>query len=70
MDFALSDTLDPASLPIGTEMNLIFERPDGMTMVLAKVEALSTPIAVHGIINSIDFSSGMANIKTVVAIIV
>ena len=62
MDFALSDTLDPASLPIGTEMNLIFERPDGMTMVLVKVEALSPPIAVHGIINSIDFSSGMANI--------
>lgn len=62
MDFALADTLDPASLPIGTELTLTFDRPDGMTMVLTAVEAVAPMIEVSGVINSIDVSNGIANI--------
>jgi Cu(I)/Ag(I) efflux system membrane fusion protein len=63
MDFDLVDALDIAGLPVGLETTLTFERPDGMTMVLAAVEAVAPPIEVSGTINTIDPSSGMANIS-------
>ncbi|PIB24557.1 efflux transporter periplasmic adaptor subunit [Amylibacter kogurei] len=62
MDFDLLDTVDIAELPIGTEMTLTFERPDGMTMVLAAVDTAAPPIEVSGTINEVDPSSGTANI--------
>ena len=46
MDFDLVDTLDIAGLPVGSQMSLTFERPDGMTMVLAAAETVAPPIEV------------------------
>jgi len=63
MDFDLVDALDIAGLPVGSETTLTFVRPDGMTMVLAAVEAVAPPIEVSGTINTVDSSSGMANIS-------
>jgi len=63
MDFDLVDTLDIAGLPVGSQMSLTFERPDGMTMVLAAAETVAPPIEVSGTINTVDPSSGMANIS-------
>lgn len=62
MDFALADSLDPTTLPIGTEINLTFERADGVTMVLAAVEVISPPMEVPGVINTINSTTGTANI--------
>ena len=62
MDFDLTDTVDPATLPVGMETTLRFDRPDGMTMVLAKVVAPEPPMEVSGTINAIDPETGRANI--------
>ena len=62
MEFALSETLDAAALPVGEELTLSFIRPDGMTMVLDGFEAKPAPMTVTGTINSVDAASGMANI--------
>ncbi|KQI69346.1 cation transporter [Loktanella sp. 3ANDIMAR09] len=62
MDFDLTDAVDPATLPIGVETTLTFDRPDGLTMVLAQVEAPEPPMEVSGTINAIDPDTGMANI--------
>jgi Cu(I)/Ag(I) efflux system membrane fusion protein len=45
---------------VGEDAVLTFDRPDGMTMVLASVEPRPAPITVTGTINSI--SNGTANI--------
>ena len=60
MEFALAEAVDPATLPVGEEAVLTFDRPDGMTMVLASAEPHPAPITVTGTINSI--SNGTANI--------
>lgn len=60
MAFALAEGVAPETLPTGEEAVLTFERPDGMTMVLAKAEAKPAPITVTGTINAI--SDDMANI--------
>lgn len=60
MDFALAEKLDPATLPMGKDAVLTFDRPDGMTMVLALAEPRPAPITVTGTINSI--SDGTATI--------
>lgn len=62
MDFALTDGLDPADLPLEQDVTLTFVRPDGLTMVLDAVEAKPEPMTVTGTINSVDAESGMANI--------
>lgn len=62
MDFALADTLDPASLPLGVEARLTFERPDGLTMVLAAAEAEVPPMRVARRINSVDAAARTANV--------
>jgi Cu(I)/Ag(I) efflux system membrane fusion protein len=62
MDFSIADTLDPAALPTDMEVTLTFDRPDGMTMVLAKAEPVAPPTRVEGTINSVDPASGVANI--------
>ncbi len=63
MDFAVDANLDLASLAIGTEMSLTFERPDGMTMVLASAEPKQPPMEVSGTINAVDPDARMANIS-------
>ena len=62
MDFAVSDDLDPSSLPVGVDARLTFERPDGLTMVLAAVEAEVPPMRVTGRINSVDAAARTANV--------
>ena len=62
MDFAIADGLDPATLPLGTDLRLTFERPDGMTMVLAVVEPLIPPLVVDGEINRVDVEARTANV--------
>lgn len=62
MDFALTDALDPAKLPLDEDVTLTFLRPDGMTMVLDAIEAKPEPMTVTGTINSVDTEAGMANI--------
>ncbi len=62
MAFDLADNLDPNSLPLGVQATLTFDRPDGMTMVLAQVDPVSPPMEVQGTINSIEESSNLANI--------
>jgi len=63
MDFAISDALDPASLPLKSEATLTFERPDGMTMVLAAVAVEAPPMRVSGIVNSVNLATRMVNIS-------
>lgn len=60
MAFGLADGVDPATLPVGKDAVLTFDRPDGMTMVLASAEPRPAPITVTGTINSM--SDGTANI--------
>ncbi|MGM0742882.1 MAG: efflux RND transporter periplasmic adaptor subunit [Pseudomonadota bacterium] len=62
MDFALSDALDATDLPVGMDLTLTFERPDGVTMVLEGVEARPQPMEVTGTINSVDAEAGLANV--------
>lgn len=62
MDFALTDGLYPADLPLEQDVTLTFVRPDDLTMVLDAVEAKPEPMTVTGTINSVDAESGMANI--------
>ncbi len=63
MEFGIEPSLDPAALPIGVEAELTFARPDGMTMILKKVEPLRPPMEVSGTINSVDLDAGIANIS-------
>jgi len=62
MDFAVDPTLDADTLVMGQEMTLTFARPDGMTMILSAAEKVTPPTEVMGTINSVDSTSGMANI--------
>lgn len=62
MEFALTDALDPAGLPLDENLTLTFKRPDGVTMVLDAVAPKPQPITVSGRINSIDTEAGTANI--------
>ncbi len=62
MAFDIDEDLDPKSLPLETEATLTFERPDGMTMVLAKAEPETPPMEVQGTINSIAESAKTVNI--------
>ncbi|WP_372992829.1 efflux RND transporter periplasmic adaptor subunit [Sulfitobacter sp.] len=62
MDFAVDPTLDADTLVMGQEMTLTFARPDGMTLILSAAEKVTPPTEVMGTINSVDPTSGMANI--------
>ena len=62
MGFAIADTLDPASLPVGADTTLTFARPDGMTMILAAAEAVMPPMEVAGTINALDLDARTANV--------
>lgn len=62
MGFAFDAALDPAGLITGQEMTLTFDRPDGMTMILAVAEPIVPPMEVSGTINAVDAAAGMANI--------
>jgi len=59
---AVDAALDLQALPIGVETSLTFNRPDGMTMVLAKAEPVAPPMEVRGTINAVDTDAGTANI--------
>jgi Cu(I)/Ag(I) efflux system membrane fusion protein len=63
MGFAIEETLDPSTLPIGVEADLTFARPDGMTMILKAADPVMPPMEVSGTINSVDTTAGMANIS-------
>ncbi|WP_269585445.1 efflux RND transporter periplasmic adaptor subunit [Roseibium sp. Sym1] len=62
MAFAVDKALDLETLPVGMESSLTFERPDSMTMVLAKAEPVVPPMEVRGTINAVDTDAGTANI--------
>jgi Cu(I)/Ag(I) efflux system membrane fusion protein len=62
MDFALTDAIDLAELPLEQDVTLTFVRSDGMTMVLDAVEATPDPMTVTGTINYVDAEAGIANI--------
>lgn len=62
MDFAVNESLDLEALPLRTETSLTFERPDGMTMVLAKADPVAPPIEVRGTVNTVDKDARTANI--------
>jgi membrane fusion protein, copper/silver efflux system len=62
MDFAVDPTIDADTLIVGQEMTLTFARPDGITMILSAAEKLPPPTEVMGTINSVDPTTGMANI--------
>lgn len=62
MVFSVADILELEALPIGVETTLTFDRPDGMTMVLAAVEPVVPPMKVMGTINGIDQEKSIANI--------
>ncbi|WP_343032657.1 efflux RND transporter periplasmic adaptor subunit [Tritonibacter litoralis] len=62
MDFGVTDLLDLETLQIGAASTLSFDRPDGMTMVLAAAETIAPAMKVMGTINDINLETGMANI--------
>ncbi|MGF1553021.1 MAG: efflux RND transporter periplasmic adaptor subunit [Paracoccaceae bacterium] len=62
MDFALADGLDPAALPVGREATLTFERPGGLTMVLAGAEAAPEGMTVDGTVNAVDAAARTASV--------
>lgn len=63
MGFAIDPALDPATLPIGIEVEMTFARPDGMTMILRQAEPVTPPMEVSGTINAVDPDAGLANIS-------
>ena len=63
MDFAIAETVNLMTLQTGIDATLTFDRPDGMTMVLAGVEQAEAPMKVTGTINAVDPMTGMANIS-------
>ncbi len=62
MAFDMDPALDLETLPLGTETTLTFDRPDGMTMVLAKAAPVSPPMEVRGTINAVNADAKTANI--------
>lgn len=62
MAFDVDPALDPKTLPLGAETTLTFERPDGLTMVLASAESITPPMEVRGTINEINADAKTANI--------
>ncbi|WP_150525976.1 efflux RND transporter periplasmic adaptor subunit [Roseibium sediminis] len=62
MAFEVEDGLDLQSLPLAAKATLTFERPDGLTMVLAKVEPEMPPMEVRGTINHIEDATRTANV--------
>jgi Cu(I)/Ag(I) efflux system membrane fusion protein len=57
MDFALAEGLDPAALPVGEPLRLVFARPDGTTMVLEGTEPAAVPMmtmSVEGTVHGVD----------------
>jgi Cu(I)/Ag(I) efflux system membrane fusion protein len=61
-DFAVAENLGLDALPMDQDAMLTFERPDGMTMVLAAFEVAAPPMRVDGTINSVDAAARTANI--------
>ncbi len=62
MDFALVDDLDPATVPIGEEVPIVFEQGPDMSLKLAEATAPAPLIEAVGTINAIDPATGMASI--------
>lgn len=62
MDFALVDGLDPANVPIGKEVPIVFEQGADMSLKLAEATAPVPLIEAVGTINAIDPATGMASI--------
>lgn len=61
MDFPLSSDLDPMTLAVGEATLSIISHPE-KGLVLAAVEPKAAPMKVMGTVNSIDASSGIANV--------
>lgn len=62
MDFAIAENLDAAALPLGTDLELVFARPDGLTMVLAEARPAGPEIMAEGTVNSVDAGARTANV--------
>ncbi|SFQ79993.1 efflux RND transporter periplasmic adaptor subunit [Donghicola eburneus] len=62
MDFALVDGLDPATVPIGKEVPIVFEQGPDMSLKLAEATAPAPLIEAVGTINAINPATGMASI--------
>jgi Cu(I)/Ag(I) efflux system membrane fusion protein len=62
MNFDVDEGLDLGALPLDVETSLTFERPDGLTMVLAKAEPVTPPFEVRGTVNTVDADARTANI--------
>ncbi len=62
MDFALVDGLDPATLPIGKEVPIVFEQGSDMSLKLVEATAPAPLIEAVGTIHAIDPTTGLASI--------
>lgn len=62
MAFDLAPSVDPSSLPVGRSAELVFARPDGLTMVLSEVRARNPVYTVSGTVDAIDLDARKATI--------
>ncbi|PTV93311.1 Cu(I)/Ag(I) efflux system membrane fusion protein [Rhodobacter aestuarii] len=62
MDFALAEGLDPASIPLDTEMPIMFEQADDMSLRLASVTPPAPLIEASGTIEAVTADTRMARI--------
>ena len=63
MEFALVDGLDPATVPIGKEVPIVFEQGPDMSLKLAEATAPAPLIEAVGTINAINPATGLATIS-------
>ncbi|WP_417254202.1 efflux RND transporter periplasmic adaptor subunit [Celeribacter sp.] len=63
MDFALLPDIDPASLPLDTQMPIVFEQAEDMSLRLASFVPPAPLIEATGTIDSVDADKGMATIS-------
>ncbi|MCR9258055.1 MAG: efflux RND transporter periplasmic adaptor subunit [Alphaproteobacteria bacterium] len=62
MEFAIAPSLDPSALPVGTPMDMVFSRPDGLIMVLTEVKGVKPIFRVKGTIEALDPANRKAEI--------
>lgn len=62
MEFDTEPSVDLASLPVGQPAEMVFNRPDGITMVLSEVRAKNPVYRVAGRVDGIDIAGRKATI--------